>query len=107
MKRLDRYDLLLGRPDPVEGRASWHIGLEPVEHGGAWDCPRCELPVADSNQRRDVVHAKLRGHWLRTHAWGPDYWCPDCNIARNITKLKSGCPKCRETMIPVEAAADW
>jgi len=69
MKRIDRYDLILGRPNPVEGRASWHIGLTPLEseHGPWWLCPTCGDAIANDKLDTDRVRAKLRGHWLRTH----------------------------------------
>lgn len=35
------------------------------------------------------------------------YWCPDCNITRHISVLKSGCPQCGETMVPVEARQEF
>lgn len=32
----------------------------------------------------------------------PLYYCNDCNITLPISKLERGCPKCGETMIPIE-----
>lgn len=66
---IDHYDLLLGRPNPVEGRASWHVGLEPREGQFNWLCPKCLCVVAMESEPLDRVNAKLRGHWLRVHVW--------------------------------------
>ena len=66
---IDHYDLLLGRPCPVEGRASWHIGLEPREGQFNWQCPECLVIVGHWDDPKDRVNARLRGHYLRSHVW--------------------------------------
>jgi len=67
-------DMLPSPGNPVPGRATWHLNLEPdpmTHYSGAilgWKCPECMLMLAQL-EPEDVVRAKLRGHYLRYHVW--------------------------------------